>query len=201
MTAYLFAIPAYLIGSLPVAYLLGVRLYGVDITCIGSRNVGAVNAWRTLGWKPGVTVLIFDAAKGGLVMTAILALQLPEGPAFAAALAVTVGHNFSPLLRLRGGKGVAVVFGLSLMVLPFLTLVSLLVIPIVYRITRGIVWPFFSSFLVLNALTIATGQPGAQVGLCLALSAVVVVTHLWRTRDELGPALLRFDLSRIGRLE
>lgn len=192
---------AYLMGSIPTAYLLGRRLAGIDITRLGSGNSGTVNAWRYLGQRAGIAVLVLDAAKGAAVMGLILALDLTESAALAAAIAVTLGHNFSVFLRFRGGRGVAVVFGLSLVVLPALTVVSLAVLPLTYFFTRSIVWSFLASFVALNALTIATGQPGAQVGLCITLSLVVIATHLWRIRSAFGPALRARDFARLGRLE
>jgi glycerol-3-phosphate acyltransferase PlsY len=137
---------AYLTGSIPTAYLLGRRLAGIDITRLGSGNSGTINAWRYLGWRAGIAVLVLDAAKGAAVMGLILALDLSESAALAAAIAVTLGHNFSVFMRFRGGKGVAVVFGLSLVVLPALTAVSLAVLPVTYYFTRGIVWSFLASF-------------------------------------------------------
>ena len=194
-------IGAYLIGSVPIAYILGRWRYGTDVTRLGSGNVGTVNAWRELGWRAGLAVLMLDAAKGAAVMGLILGADLSEGAALASALAVTVGHNFSPFLRFKGGKGVAVVFGLSLVVLPALTAIALAALPVAYILTRGIVWSFFAAFVALNALTVATGQPGAQVGLCLLLSLVVVATHLWRIRRDFAPALRALDFARIGRIE
>ncbi len=202
MTESVFLVPlAYLLGAVPTAFLLGRAIWGIDLTTVGSRNVGTVNAWRELGWRAGVAALLLDAAKGAIVMGLILILDVTEVTALATAIAVTVGHNFSPFLRFRGGKGVAVVLGLSVVILPILTLASLAALPVVYYLTRGIVWAFFATFVVLNVLTIATGQPGAQVGLCIVLSLIVIATHLWRTRADIVPALRDANLARIGRLE
>lgn len=192
---------AYLFGSVPTAYILGKRLYGRDITQIGSRNVGAVNAWREFGWRAGATVLILDTGKGVLVMALILSLGLNEWVALAAAMAVTIGHNFSIYLRLKGDKGAAVVFGLSFVILPVLTLLAIAIIPIVYSLTRSIIWSFFAGLVALNTLIIATGQPAAQVGLCLSLSILVVVTHLWRTRRDFIHAVRTLNVARLGQIE
>jgi len=192
---------AYVLGSVPVAYILGKRLYGRDITQVGSRNVGTVNAWREFGWRAGVAVLILDTGKGVLVMTLILALEGSEWVAFAAAMAVTIGHNFSIFLRLKGGKGAAVVFGLSLVILPVLTLLAIAIVLTVYPLTRSIIWSFFAGLVALNTLTIATGQPAAQIGLCLSLSFLVVATHLWRTRREFIRAARTFNVAKLGQIE
>ena len=54
---------AYLIGSIPTAYLVG-RANGVDLRTVGSGNLGATNVFRTLGWKWGLFVYLVDVLKG-----------------------------------------------------------------------------------------------------------------------------------------
>ena len=192
---------AYLLGAVPTAYLIGKRFHGIDITQVGNHNVGTVNSWRELGWRSGIVVLILDGAKGAVVMAMILIFGLSELIAFAMAIAVTIGHNFSVFLNFKGGKGAAVVLGLSLVIFPVLTLITVLVIPIVYYFIRSIIWSFFAALVVLNVLNIVTGQPAAQVGLCITLSLVVVATHLWRERRNVISALQKFDFVRLGQIE
>ena len=192
---------AYLTGAIPTAYLVARYWRGVDIRTTGSGNVGAVNTFKAAGLRPGIAVLLLDIAKGAAVMALILALDLePEG-AFAAALAVTLGHNFSIFLRLKGGKGVAVVFGLSFVIFPVLTALALITLPIAWRLSRSIVWSFLAAFVVLNTLVVATGQDANDVGLCFMLSIVVVATHLWRNRIEVIEALRHMDFVGIGKIE
>ncbi|MCH8223165.1 MAG: glycerol-3-phosphate acyltransferase, partial [Chloroflexi bacterium] len=190
-----------LTGAIPTAYLVARYWRGVDIRTTGSGNVGAVNTFKAAGLRPGIAVLLLDTAKGAAVMALILALDLePEG-AFAAALAVTLGHNFSIFLRLKGGKGVAVVFGLSFVIFPVLTALALITLPIAWRLSRSIVWSFLAAFVVLNTLVVATGQDANDVGLCFTLSIVVVATHLWRNRIEVIEALRHMDFVGIGKIE
>lgn len=192
---------AYLLGAFPTAYILGKLFYGKDITQLGNRNVGTVNAWREFGWKTGIAVLIIDMMKGAIVMALILILGANEMIAFAAAIAVTLGHNFSVFLKFEGGKGAAVVLGLSLVILPMLTILAMLTIPIVYRFTRSVVWSFLTSIIILNLLIILTGQPASQVGLCITLGLVVIATHIWRTRKDFIVAIRALDFARFGQVE
>ena len=53
---------AYLIGGFPSSVVLGKTLRGVDVRLEGSGNAGATNAWRVLGWRIGVVVLVLDTA-------------------------------------------------------------------------------------------------------------------------------------------
>ena len=64
MDFILFAISAYLFGSIPTAIWLGKAKYGIDVREHGSNNAGATNTFRVLGKKPGVVVLFIDILKG-----------------------------------------------------------------------------------------------------------------------------------------
>ncbi len=125
---FLLAIPilafvgAFLIGSIPVGYLIGRFLYRTDIRTQGSGNIGAMNALRTLGTAGAVAVLLLDALKGFAPTLWSLTFfrghldigGLPPTEQFIAALVAAgavLGHCFSPWLRFRGGKGVATSFG------------------------------------------------------------------------------------------
>ena len=198
---FIFIAFSYLLGSIPFAYIVGKLFHGKDITKIGNQNVGTVNAWRELGWRTGLMVLILDTAKGVVVMALILGLGISEVVAFAAAMAVILGHNFSIFLNFNSGKGAATVLGLSLVIFPFFTLLSLIFIPIMHYFTRSIIWSFLVAFIILNTLIIVTGQAAVQIGLCITLSLVVIATHIWRTRTETIAALLRLDFVRIGQIE
>jgi glycerol-3-phosphate acyltransferase PlsY len=110
---------AYLLGSVPFAYLLG-RARGVDIRKLGSGNVGATNLGRVLGRRWGILAFILDFLKG---LLPVAAANLAAAPAsagagvllfhaqMACALAAVLGHVFPIYLRFRGGKGVATSFG------------------------------------------------------------------------------------------
>lgn len=107
-----FAIGAFLIGSIPFGYLIGRMFYRTDIRAQGSGNIGAMNALRSLGKTGGATVLLLDALKGFVPVFVSLAYFRGSGTAAAVAAACAVlGHCFSPWLRWRGGKGVATSFG------------------------------------------------------------------------------------------
>jgi len=109
---------AYLFGSLPVGLLVGRMVKGIDVRDYGSGNIGASNVWRTMGPVWGVAVFLFDFCKGYFptLLTTRMSDITPWLPV-AVGMAAILGHNFSPFLKFKGGKGVAtslgVVFGLS----------------------------------------------------------------------------------------
>ena len=119
MTSGLVLLTAYLVGSLPIGLYVGKLVRGIDIRDFGSGNIGASNAWRTLGRVWGVVVFALDVCKG-LGPTLLAARHASHAPGWlpvAAGVCTVLGHNFSPFLRFKGGKGVAttlgVAFGLS----------------------------------------------------------------------------------------
>lgn len=198
----LFMVPfAYLLGGIPTAYILGRRFRRADIRVLGSRNVGTLNAFRLFGWRIALAVLTADAAKGAAVILLAQALSLPVWGIFAVAVASAVGNNWSPYLAFNGGKGVAVVLGMSLAMVPVLSLVSLPFMVLGFVITRNFVWAFAAAFMALNVLVVTSGQPASTVALCLTLSAIVVATHLARTWPDIFSALASRDVRRLGEIE
>ena len=103
---------------------------------------------------------------------------------FAGALGVVAGHNWPVFLDFRGGKGFAVVFGLSMGVLPGLTLLAMALALIFGFATRSVVFGIGVGLLAINVLTIATSQGATQISLCLTLSAVVLLTHFGLSYKE-----------------
>ncbi|NLX02624.1 MAG: glycerol-3-phosphate acyltransferase [Syntrophomonadaceae bacterium] len=95
---------AYLIGSIPWAYLVGKWLQGVDLRCYGSGNLGTMNARKVLGWPAAILIFVLDTGKGALAV--YLASLFGANIMLAACLAVS-GHIFPVWLGFRGGKGLA----------------------------------------------------------------------------------------------
>jgi acyl phosphate:glycerol-3-phosphate acyltransferase len=114
MTAFYIAITlvaAYLLGSIPTAYILGRVVKKTDIRQIGSRNMGAMNTFYSLGFKWGILVLAVDIGKGMLAMFLAEALKVPELVELIAGAVVVLGHNFPVFLKFHGGKGGATTIG------------------------------------------------------------------------------------------
>ncbi len=110
---------AYLLGAVPSAYLLARWMGGVDLREVGSRNLGATNLYRVLGWKAAIPAAAFDVAKGAFPVA--LAARLGVGPSWwplAVGLFAVLGHVYSPFVGFRGGKGVATAAGVFLALAP-----------------------------------------------------------------------------------
>lgn len=114
---------AYLLGAFPAGLLVGKMVKGIDVRDYGSGNIGASNVWRTMGPLWGIGVFLFDFCKGYIPTLLTSRMHAPAHDSVSpwlvvgVGLAAILGHNFSPFLRFKGGKGVAtslgVVYGLS----------------------------------------------------------------------------------------
>jgi glycerol-3-phosphate acyltransferase PlsY len=189
----------YLLGGVPFGVLAG-RMHGVDITKVGSGNTGATNAYRSLGWRAGLFVVIFDVAKGALpALLAVFIANPAWGPnrqdAFVvvAGGAAMLGHIYSPFLHFRGGKGISAAAGAILVLMPKVFIILALVFfgtAVLIRIVSlgsivdGLI--FTPSVLLL--------YPGRPVLLVFAVAASLLV--LWRHRSNMR-RLLRGEEPRI----
>ncbi len=102
---------AFLSGSLMFSYWLGL-IHNKNIKTIGDGNPGAFNLWKAAGFKFGMAGIILDFAKGYVPIFLLMGSGIPIGYAIVpAALAPICGHAFSPFLKFKGGKSIAVTFG------------------------------------------------------------------------------------------
>lgn len=130
-------ISAYLIGSVPIGYIVGRVFFRRDIRTAGSGNIGATNALRAFGTTVGVIILLLDMLKGfGTVMLAKAILGSDSGWIAACGLAAILGHIFTIFLRFKGGKGVATAGGVFLALAPLALLMTLLSFIVITAITR-----------------------------------------------------------------
>jgi len=112
------AVSAFCLGACPFSLWVGRWLLGKDIRDYKDGNPGAANVFRAGGRKSGCLALILDIAKGTpFVVLAHSFFGLPELTVMVVALSAILGSALSPLLRFRGGKSVAITFGV-LLVLP-----------------------------------------------------------------------------------
>ena len=112
-----------MVGAVPFGYLVA-RLRGVNIFKVGSGNIGATNVFRSVGKGWGILTFALDVAKGlaPTVLLPLLAARLDLGTSevlpLCAGVASILGHNWSPYLGFRGGKGVATSAGVLLGLAP-----------------------------------------------------------------------------------
>lgn len=102
---------SYLIGAIPMGYLLGRWVKGVDIREHGSGMIGATNVLRVLGTRWFVLTMFLDALKGYIPTMAAWYLFHTHDMQVAAGIAAVLGHDFPVYIGFRGGRGVATSFG------------------------------------------------------------------------------------------
>ena len=110
MSAVLWIVIGYLIGSIPFGIVITRALGLGDLRSIGSGNIGATNVLRTGHKGAALATLLLDSGKGA--MAVLLARYFGgETAGILAGAAAFLGHCFPVWLGFRGGKGVATFLG------------------------------------------------------------------------------------------
>jgi glycerol-3-phosphate acyltransferase PlsY len=171
----------FLLGSIPFGVVLA-RARGVDLTKVGSGNIGATNAARALGKKSGVIVLLLDTLKAYLPTLTVLLLGAGPDIAAATAFSAFAGHIFSPWLRFRGGKGVACGLGAFLALSPAAAGIAAAACALVVLVTRtGSLGSLLGALALIPALLLLHA-PRAY----LLLAVVMLVLIVWRHRENIS---------------
>ena len=116
---------AFLSGSIPTGYLLTKKLCGIDIRTKGSGNIGSTNVKRIAGKKVSIITQIIDILKGmlpvalGMYLAKTIKLPLSTDIYLSIiAIAAILGHNYTPFLKFKGGKGVNTTLGAFVLIIP-----------------------------------------------------------------------------------
>jgi glycerol-3-phosphate acyltransferase PlsY len=186
----LIALGAFLLGSIPTGYLVA-RAKGIDIRQHGSGNIGATNVFRTLGKPLGVLVFFLDALKGFAAVAVASALAPATGDTgtwagIVAAVSAIAGHNYTPWLGFRGGKGIATSAGVLLALMPLAVLAIAIVWFLVFQISRYV---SVASIAAAAALPVAIaafwhyglGGNAPLLGFALLISLLAI----WRHRSNI----------------
>lgn len=187
---------SYLIGSIPTSLLIGRLVKGIDLRQHGSKNLGATNLYRVLGWRYAVPVGLFDMAKG-YVPVAVVGPAVSGGVLIPllCGVAAVLGHMFSPFVGFKGGKGVATGAGVVLAMAPLAFLgafgIWALLVFLTGYVSLGSV--VAAASLPLLTVWLYPGRP-AVLWITAALGALVV----WMHRGNIG-RLLKGTESRFGR--
>jgi len=181
---------AYLIASIPTAYILFKIKKGDDIRKYGSGNVGGTNIIRTIGTSWGVLTILADIVKGFLPILLVY-LVYPSDLVLVAVVSVgaVLGHIFPIYIKFRGGKAIATTLGviIAICVLPFvLNPVWLRILPIFIILgIWGIVFAVskivsLGSLIATIAIPISfyfTGYPWVIVGTTIFLGLLTFISH------------------------
>ena len=177
MQLWLCPLLAFLLGSIPFGLIIA-KAKGINIREHGSGNIGATNVLRVVGKKYGITCLFLDALKG-LVPTVIaisvirysgmrnpmmVPALLPFGQEFpmltaqllqvVTGLCAVLGHNYSPWVAFKGGKGIATSAGVLIALMPAAVVILLVVWLLAFFISRYVSLASIIAAAVLPVLTI-----------------------------------------------
>jgi glycerol-3-phosphate acyltransferase PlsY len=178
--ALLLLIPAYLVGTFPSAVLVA-RAGGHDVTAEGSKNPGASNVARLMGWKAGLLVLVADFGKGAIASGVGLAVA-GRGGAFALGIAAVLGHMFPLTRRFKGGKGVATAGGMLVVLYPVIVVILAVVWFLVARVLKLASVGSLLCAVLFPVLVAIGGYGTAEVIVISVLALVVIARHAANVR-------------------
>ena len=145
-------ITAYLLGSIPSAYIVGRLLKGLDMLEVGDGRMGAAATLRQVGFWGMVMVGLMDVSKGIIAVVLSQTLGMPLYVTVIAAIMAVTGHNWSIFLRLQGGKGALTTYGV---------LLSL------------VFWQFFIALGIGGAAFYSTHKTGLSTGVLLGSLSLI----------------------------
>jgi glycerol-3-phosphate acyltransferase PlsY len=180
--AWMLLVGAYLLGSIPSAYLIARLVAGVDITQVGDGNVGAKNTYQSVGWPAGLAVGLADVAKGAASVGMARHLNMPDGIVYLVGACAVAGHDFSLYLGLRGGQGMATMVGVFGVLFLWEMATALGVLAIAWMATRNWDLSCFVWFVVFAGLVWLAGQPVLYPALLLPSIGLKKLLQAQRTR-------------------
>ena len=166
---------SYLVGATPTSYIAGKVGRGIDLREHGSKNLGATNVYRILGWKYAIPVALFDIAKGAVP---VLLFSHPAWLTVAVGAAAVLGHMFSPYVSFKGGKGVATAAGMFLALAPVAVLLAILVWGLCLWLTGYVSLSSIVAVLTVP-ISISFLQPGSTYTFwaSVLLVALIIFAH------------------------
>jgi glycerol-3-phosphate acyltransferase PlsY len=214
---------AFLLGSIPFGLVIA-RLKGIDIRQHGSGNIGATNVFRIVGKKYGITCLFLDTLKGLIpVVIAVNLLRITgKDPQFQlgfldsfslilpaaeqtkgqlvhilTALAAVLGHNYSPWIGFKGGKGIATSAGVLIGLMPMAALLLLVVFIAILLVTRYVAVASMVAAVALPVMThlgarfhktaegVSLWEAGTWNKPLFLFSIIIAVLAVWKHRTNI----------------
>ncbi|MBR3105618.1 MAG: glycerol-3-phosphate 1-O-acyltransferase PlsY [Clostridia bacterium] len=154
----LIAVIGYLLGSISTGILYS-RFLGQDIRTQGSKNAGATNMARVHGISKGLITLVGDSLKG--VLATLIGLWIAgQTGAMIGGAAAAIGHMWPVFFDFKGGKGVATLLGVGLVIHPVVLLIALALAILTIVLTKYV-------------------SLGSMVGVTSFTIGVIIAVGLW----------------------
>jgi len=215
MQLWLCPLLAFLLGSIPFGLLIS-KTKGIDVRKHGSGNIGATNVLRVVGKKYGITCLLLDALKGfiptllsislirftgeptGISMTSLLPFASTDQPQLLAqswqvltGLLAILGHNYSPWVGFKGGKGIATTAGVVIALMPAAIVILFMVWLVLFLCTRYVSVASIVAVAVLPVITLWGSwwhgriQDGTWNKPLFVFSVMVALLGVWKHRSNI----------------
>ncbi|MFH0733106.1 MAG: glycerol-3-phosphate 1-O-acyltransferase PlsY [bacterium] len=189
---------SYLVGSIPTSIIVARLAQGIDIRQHGSGNAGGTNVFRVLGWKLGISTIIFDAVKGAIAVVLVARFYFGDFPfpnatpfddftliQIIAGVSAVIGHIWTVFAGFRGGKGIATALGFLITIITVDMLFAVAVFVIVVTVSRYISLGSITAavsvpfILIIRENVFGVDIPGYHTILpfCIAISLLVIYTH------------------------
>lgn len=178
----LIALSIYLIGAIPFSYILVKLVKGIDLRTVGSRNVGATNAGRVLGFWGFLVAFLLDMSKSFVpLMVLKYFLNFSVELILLFGILSILGHTFTIFLNFKGGKGVATAVGVYLAVSPISLGIAFLGFVVVALISRMVSLSSIVAAIVL-LISILYLEQSVVVKICTFL---VVGFVIYKHKDNI----------------
>lgn len=173
---------AYLLGSISFGMLISQKVRKLDITKVGSGNIGAANVAREVGLKWGIVTFLLDTLKGFIPVICAYSLfkssaEINEALIGMIGLAALLGHQFSMYHRFKGGKGVATYLGVFLAISPVSCLLCGMIFVIFVWVWRYISMGSIMASLAMPLCLYFMDHSNVIIILSLILSFLVIFKH------------------------
>lgn len=186
---------AYVLGSVSSGLLVAKFAKGPDLRSVGSKNTGASNVLRTMGWKWGLITFFGDFGKAVLACWIGSLIVGNHFGALLAGLAVILGHNWPVFFGFKGGKGVASSCGVMVFCFPVPALIGYAVAIGIIALTKYISLGSMS-MLTLYAILVSVFYSGGNA--CIIIWAILLaMLCILRHRTNIG-RLIRGEENRFG---
>ncbi len=177
---------AYLIGSIPVAWLSGRILRGVDLRAVGSGNAGASNVWQSVSKVLVVPVGLIQIAQGAAAVLVARVAGQGDAVQVLAGIAAVVANDWDPWLGFSGGRGIGQTIGV-LLVLSWAALGLFAIVALIGVVARAIPQFIALALVLAPGAALVSGQTAPVVAGCAALAALALLKRL--LANEAGAAL------------
>jgi len=197
----LLVIGAYILGSVPLAYLVARWSRGIDLKQYGSGNIGATNLLRATSKWIAIPVILFDLGKGALAVWVAQLVGMGIAGQLTVGLAAIIGHNWPVFLRFRGGRGMLTTLGLALILpiiinnsVPWGAIVGLTITAIGLFVLHNMPLGVGVGVTSLPLVSLAVGEPLAMTLGFLAMFLIMVIKRLAVPRAAIAASLSNTQL-------